>query len=115
MADRLKLAEGEVLRGIYRPNDHGPVSPYPDGVEQFPSVRAAEDALYSRTRTQESPVYYIGEEPTWGQWPDADRTGYLDVWVARPDPDEDPADVIPGDYDQRWHSHTNGGTRRENF
>lgn len=111
--DRRALGPGEVLRGIFHQNDHGPASPYPDGIEQFPSIRDAKAALVERAAQRLSTTYYVGEEPGTGVWPDADRTAYMDVWVETPDPDEaEPAP--PGDYWQRWTLY-GSGVRRTNF
>ncbi|MEV6401257.1 hypothetical protein AB0M39_41885 [Streptomyces sp. NPDC051907] len=115
MAERLVLGDGQVLRGVFRQNDHGPQSGYPDGIEEFPSVEAAEDALNERARSRAGDVYYVGQPVQRSEWPDGDRTCYLDVWIHEPREDEDPDDPDgPEIYDQRWHPHGRG-VRRENY
>lgn len=116
MAAKLKLRQGEVLRGVFHQNDHGPGNPDPTGsIEEFPNLPAAEAAFLSRASNRGSLAYYVGEEAQWTDWPDGDRTAYMDVWVAEPDPDEEPGDIMTPDcYDQRWTAY-GSGIRREPF
>lgn len=111
----MRLERGERLRAIYRPNNHGPVNPDPRGfIEQFQTIAKALEVFEQRILNGSSRFYEAGvfKSPQIRDWPGADETGYLDVWVETPRPGEEP--MPPDCFWQRW-TWVDGAVQRDNF
>ncbi len=103
-ARRVTLVPGQVLRGIFHCNAHGPGMADPtSSIEQFASVEEAEDIFARRARTGSSDFCPAAAPGTRlrTDWPDTDDTAYMDVWVEEGQADEEEPG-IPGDMCQRW-------------